>query len=163
GNFGSSTLQVNSGGHLLAKSSSFDWSDLNLANGTVLNAGDIVGNGFDQTIKIPAVDATLLANNLRFEDVVIQSGSLSSGQSATLAPRGTVTTVNQRYVFDAATGNFNVQAGGVLNVTSGSSVVAVESSYTIFGIVVNGTMNVSGATFTHTGNFGSSTLQVNSG
>jgi uncharacterized membrane protein YgdD (TMEM256/DUF423 family) len=161
--WGSSGIRVNSGGHLLATDSTFAWSGLSLVSASVLNDGDITGNGFDQDITIPAVDATLLADNLRFEDVILQPGTLTSGQSATLAPLGTVTTVNQRYVINAATGNLTVGAGAVLNVTSGATVAALETGSGAFGIVVNGTMNVSGATFPHTGTWGSSTLQVNSG
>jgi uncharacterized membrane protein YgdD (TMEM256/DUF423 family) len=163
GPYNSSTIQVATNGHLLATDSTFAWSGLSLANGAVLNAGDMTGNGFDQPITVPAVDATLLADNLRFQDVMLQPGGLGAGESATLSPLGTVTTVNQRYVITAATGNFTVQAGGVLNVASGAAVVAVETSSATFGIAVAGTMNVSGATFTHSGPYNSSTLQVNSG
>src|SRR5262249_44845723 len=139
------------------------WSGLTLANGAILNNGDITGNTFNQTITIPLIDATPLANNLQFQDVEIQPGSLTSGQSATLSPIGTQTTANQRYVFDSATGLFTVAAGATLNITNGTALLAAESGYAAFGLAINGTMNVAGATFTHTSNYGSSDIQVGAG
>ncbi|HEX3151269.1 MAG TPA: Ig-like domain-containing protein [Gemmataceae bacterium] len=163
---GSSAFQIGSGGQLIAANSTFAWSGLSLANGSILNVGDITGNTFNQTITIPAIDATLLANNQSFQDVQIQPGSLSSGQVATLAPLGMVTAVNQRYIFTATTANFTVQSGAILNITDGAVVNAAESSGTAFGIIVNGIMNISGSTFTRTsinGYSGSSVIQVNNG
>jgi Bacterial Ig-like domain/Calx-beta domain len=164
---GSSAIQIGAGGRLIAANSTFAWSGLSLANGSILNSGDITGNTFNQTITIPAIDATLFANNQTFHDVQIQPGSLTSGQVATLAPLGTITTVNQRYVFTAATGNFTVQSGAILNVIGGAVVNAAESSSTPFGIIVNGIMNVGDSTsFTRSsinGYSGSSVIQVNSG
>jgi len=161
--YGSSALQVGAGGHLTASNSTFAWSSMTLANGSILNSGDLTANGFDLPISVPAIDAPLLANNRRFQDVDILPGSLTSGQSVTLTPLGTDTTVNQRYVFNAATGTFTVQAGATLNV-NGAAMFAAETSYTTFGIVVNGTMNVTnGANFTHSSTYGSSALQVGAG
>src|SRR5205807_1905189 len=76
-----SFIQVNSGGHLTAHTSTFAWSALALANGSVLGGTDITGNTFNQTITIPAADAALLANNRQFQDVEIQPGSLGAGQT----------------------------------------------------------------------------------
>src|SRR5205814_2113405 len=95
-NIGTSSLQVNAGGQLLASNSTFAWSGLTLAN--VISSSDLTGNGFDQTISILAIDAAKLTNNLRFQDVVILGGSLSNGQTATLAPLGSDTQLSQRYV-----------------------------------------------------------------
>src|SRR5207248_908437 len=112
--------------------------------------GDVFDNVFDQTITVPLIDATLFANNDRFQDVEIQPGTLTAGQTATLAPLGTVTTANQRYVINAATGLYTVAAGATLTVSPGAVVAATEQNNSVFGIAVNGTMNVSGASFPHT-------------
>ncbi|HEV3385037.1 MAG TPA: hypothetical protein VG097_09480, partial [Gemmata sp.] len=52
----STQIVVSSGGHLQAGNSSFAVGQLNLNIGTVLNAGDLVGNGFDCPLYIPAID-----------------------------------------------------------------------------------------------------------
>jgi Bacterial Ig-like domain/Calx-beta domain len=162
GGWGSSTIQVSAGGHLTATGSTFGWSGLSWANGSVLGTGDVTGNTFNQTITIPAADAVLLANNLSFENIDLQPGSVSSGQTVTLPLLGTSNTANQRYVFTASTGLFNVQAGGILNVTNFAVLFAAETSGTTFGISVTGTMNIAGATFSSSGGWGSSAIQVNS-
>src|SRR5437867_6587736 len=56
-----------------------------------------------------------------------------------------------------------MQAGATLNVSSGAAMEAAECVSTTPVIVVNGTMNATGASFTHTGTFGNSALTVNSG
>src|SRR5262249_49335132 len=137
---------VNSGGHFIASGSSFTFIQLYLHNGSLLKSGDIIGNAFNQTTFIPAIQAALLADNLVFNDVVIIPGSLSTGQVATLAPLGQSGT--QRYVFNSTTGNFTIQAGASLNVAPSANVVAVETSGTAFGIVVNGVLNVADAYLT---------------
>ena len=153
------SIQVNSGGHFTAANSTFGWAGLALANGSLLNPGDVVGNTFNQTITIPAADAALLADNLSFQDVDLQPGTLTSGQTVTMSPLGTVTTVNQRYVFTSTTGNLTVPAGATLNFTAGAVVVGAESYPYSSGIVVNGNMNVAGATFKQA----QASIQVNSG
>src|SRR5207249_803295 len=104
GNLGSSLLQVNTGGHLMASNSTFHWSGLTLAN--VVDPGELTGNGFDQTVTILAVDADKLTNNFRFQQVVILGGTLS--KNATLQPLGSDTQATQQYLFNTT--------GGVLTV-----------------------------------------------
>jgi hypothetical protein len=135
----------------------------------VVNAGAIFtthGNTFDERISIPADYADDLTDNLGFQDVNI-SGSLSGGQSATLAPLGANTQLTQRYVF---TGTFNVQSGASLTVIpgvgNGATLVADDLNYSNVAIVVNGngTLNTTNAHFTHTYNVGTSArLVVNAG
>src|SRR5262249_34844622 len=74
-------LTVASGGHLTATGCTFAWNSFNLNNGSVLNNGtEITGNGFDTTLFVPAIDVPLLTNNLRFNAVNINGGSLLNGQ-----------------------------------------------------------------------------------
>jgi len=54
--YGSSSLQINSGGHLIASGSRFAWSSMVLASGSVLNAGDLTNNIFDSPLYVPATD-----------------------------------------------------------------------------------------------------------
>src|SRR5262249_59075072 len=69
-----STISVAAGGHLTASNCTFAFSNLSLANGSVLNSGDITGCAFDTTLFVPAIDVPLLTNNLRFQDVDINGG-----------------------------------------------------------------------------------------
>ncbi|HEY2911148.1 MAG TPA: hypothetical protein VGI99_12935, partial [Gemmataceae bacterium] len=133
-----SRILVNSGGHLTATNSVFQWDQVFLANGTIINSGDVAGNGFDTTIFTPAIDIPLLTNNLRFQDVVLNSGS-ATGTTLDLNPLGTSTTANQRYVFN---GSFAIQAGTTVNFNAGDSVLIDDAVQ----VTVNGTLNLTSAT-----------------
>jgi hypothetical protein len=113
-------IQVNSGGHLTASNSTFALTSLTLAAGSVLNAGDLVGDGFDLPIYVPALDIPLLASNRRFQNVNILAGSLVGGQTLALNLIGTDTSVNLVYVFAAA---FSVNSGATLNVAPNTRVM----------------------------------------
>ncbi len=106
-NNNNSEIQVNSGGHLTASNSTFGWDNFVLANGSVLNSGDLSNNIFNTTVSAPALDIPLLAGNQSFDAIDILAGGLNSGQSLTLLPIGTVTTVNQFYFF---VGGFTINA-----------------------------------------------------
>src|SRR5439155_341289 len=71
-------IMVNAGGHLKANNSTFAIRDLYLDNGSVLNAGDLVGNAFDLVLNLPASEVQYLSgsgsDNLRFRDVEILPG-----------------------------------------------------------------------------------------
>ena len=178
-----SFLQVNSGGHLTATNSTFAWINFVLANGSVLNSGDLSNNIFTTTVSAPATDVPLLASNQSFQDIDLFSGSLNSGQTLSLVPIGTATTANQRYVF---TGAFTVNAGatlsvgtganvqinsgvtltdnGTVNITSPAVLAAQETNNNVSqGIVVNGTLTATNTSFTRNGGGVTSFLQVNSG
>ena len=85
--------------------------------GTILNAGDLTGNSFNSPLYLPAIDVQYLSgtgsNNLRFQDIDIQAGTLTSGQTLALNAIGTATTANLRYVFP---GNFTVSSGATVTV-----------------------------------------------
>ncbi len=117
---GTTLIAVNSGGHLQASSSSFALSYVDLNIGAVLNAGDLVGNAFNNPLYIPAIDVQYLSgpgsDNLQFQNINIQPDTLVSGQSVALNLIGTQNTTNLRYIFP---GNFTVNLGATLTVPDG--------------------------------------------
>ncbi|OWK41894.1 hypothetical protein FRUB_03972 [Fimbriiglobus ruber] len=196
---GEAGIQVDAGGHLstpnqsAAVTSTFNWDFMTFANGSVLNAGDIQDDHFLTTLYVPVTDVPLLADNLEFQDVDLNSGSMPGAATIHLAPLGTADTVNQRYVFDGLTA-FNsvlttpfvvpsgaaldvdpgasvfvgrgvtITVNGALNVTDAASFEAAEHSGTTAGITVNGTMAVTGTTFSITGGAGGDVvIQVGAG
>ncbi len=117
---GDSQIVIASGGHLQASNSTFNiyqQGQLNLNIGAVLNAGDLTGNSFNCPLVIPAIDVQYLSgsanNNLQFQNIFIQPGTLTSGQSVALNAIGTQSTTNLQYVFP---GNFTINQGATLSV-----------------------------------------------
>ena len=74
------TIQVNSGGHLIATSSTFSITQLTLDNGSVLNSGDLTGDTFNLPIYVPYGDVQYLARQR-------QASSRSTSTPHTLAER----------------------------------------------------------------------------
>jgi hypothetical protein len=126
-----------------------------------------------------------LTNNLSFQDVDINAGSLASGQSVSIGPMGT--SGNLRYVFPGA---FEIKGGASLSIADNASVliknlqtitVDAQGSLTVGaatvaiedvnygaaeGITVSGTLTATGTTFNRLNSSnGSDTSQflVNSG
>ena len=157
---GVAQIVVNSGGHLQASNKqqfSSALSELNLNSGAVLNAGDLVGNAFNCPLYIPAMEVQYLSgtgnNNLQFQAIYIQSGTLTSGQSVALNAIGTQTTTNLSYVFS---GTFTINQGATLAV--GANVpVALGPAMTNSGTVTvadNGTLTfAAGDTVTLNANY----------
>src|SRR5262249_9760489 len=115
----------------------------------VVKAGDLVGNAFDLPLFIPALDVRYLSNNLRFKDIDIQPGTLTSGQSVALNAIGTHTTANLRHGFRSnftrgtratlAVGpNVNVQ---IASPKSPSSVTLTDNGVLSFGTNDTVTLN----------------------
>ncbi len=178
-------IVVNSGGELIAASSTFGVNQLVLANGSVLNPGDLTNDVFNLPIYVPALDVPLLTNNQSFGAININGGSLSAGQSLTLGPIGTKLTANL-YIFPSG---FTIQAGGSLTVAaavavqigaaqtftdggtltlgSGDSVSFLTAQFATTQLVVNsgGVVNAASTNFTNPGNASGSLKQivVNSG
>src|SRR5262249_7546661 len=77
-------VSVAAGGRLKASSSSFALNQLYLDNGSVLNAGDLAGDIFNQPLYLPASEVQYLSgansSNLSFQDIDILAGTLASGQ-----------------------------------------------------------------------------------
>ena len=106
---GTSDLVVNSGGHLQASNSTFNLSQLSLANGSILTSGDLVGDTFNMPIFVPYIDIPLLGNSSSFDDIDINAATISAG-TLSLNVIGTNTST-LRYVFPAS---FTVAPGATL-------------------------------------------------
>ena len=88
----------------------------------MLNSGDLTGDTFNVPIYVPYNDIQYLGGNANFNDIEINAGSLSSGQSLNLDQIGTNTSSLQ-YVFS---GGFTMASGATLNV--GANVNALIQS-----------------------------------
>ena len=77
-----SGLNVSSGGHLIATGTNFAWDTFNLADGSVLNRGDLAGDTFNQTISVPITDVPLLAGNVVFNAIDINPPTSPAGPSS---------------------------------------------------------------------------------
>ena len=79
--------------------------------GSTIQSGSLTNNIFNLPISVPAADVPLLASNQSFQQVDIDSGTLSSG-TVNINLIGTVSTSNLEYVFPA---NFTVGIGATLS------------------------------------------------
>ena len=186
GSFFNGHIEVVSGGHLQASNCEFALNQLYLDAGCILNSGDLVGNGFDLPVFLPATDVQYLSgtgsNNLRFQDIDILLGTLASGTLA-LNAIGTATTASLRYV---VSGNFTVANGATLSVAANVSVLiqpgvtladngtltfasgdalTISNNGAATQIVVGsgGLLMASGTTFTNIGSFFNGHVEVASG
>ena len=57
----STQIVVNSGGHLQASNSSFALNNVTLNTGSILNAGDFIGNSFNSPLFLPESDVQYLS------------------------------------------------------------------------------------------------------
>ena len=113
------SIQVESGGHLTAASSTFDINQLSLDNASVYGSGDLTGDTFNMPIYVPYGDVQYLAGNVKFEQVYINANTLPAGQTLALNQIGTNTSSLQ-YVFS---GGFTIASGATLNVAPSISVL----------------------------------------
>ena len=176
---GGASIQVGSGGHLTAASSTFNINQLSLNNASVYGSGDLTGDTFNMSVYVPYGDVQYLAGNVKFEQVYINANTMPAGQTLALNPIGTNTSSLQ-YVFS---GGFTIASGATLNVAPSISVLLTDGQtitdngtltfatgdsmnfYSYYGasqIVVNGTMTATGDTFT-TLSGGGASIQVGSG
>src|SRR5581483_4322181 len=149
------------------------WDQVILSVGCIFNSGDLTDDAFDCLFTLPTIDAPFLDPNRRFQDINLLGGGLTAGQSVALHPIGTDTTVNLRFVVPSA---FSIAAGATLGVGTGvrffireQQAITVAGTFNITspasfqieetlnygtsqGINVTGTMNVTGTSFTRTGN-----------
>ena len=186
--FSLNQIAVNSGGELIASNSTFGLNQLVLANGSVMNPGDLTNDVFNLPISVPYQDVALLGNNKSFQTVNINGATMASGQTLSLVPIGTTSTANLLYVFPSG---FTVQSGATLTVASNLSIQigggqtltddgtvnfrsGVAVSFPTVGnftggettqIVVNGVLNASGTNFINPGNapYSLNQIAVNSG
>ena len=113
-------ISVNSGGELIASNSYFAPSLTSLADGTVLNNGDLTNNVFANTVlELPAIDVPLVTNNKQFSEVELLGGTLASGVNLPLTAMGTVLTSTLFYVF---AGNYTISSGATITVDPNLSI-----------------------------------------
>ena len=79
--------------------------------GSTIQSSSLTSNIFNLPISVPAADVPLLATNLSFQNVAIESGTLTSG-TVNINLIGTTSTANLQYIFP---GNFTVQEGATLS------------------------------------------------
>ena len=119
---GGASIQVGSGGHLTAVSSTFNINQLSLNNASVYGSGDLTGDTFNLPVYVPYGDVQYLAGNVKFEQVYINANTLPAGQTLALNQIGTNTSSLQ-YVFP---GGFTIASGATLNVAPSISVLLTD-------------------------------------
>ena len=129
---GSGIITVNSGGHLTAKNTTFDISQLSFNNTSVLNSGDLMGDTFNTTLFLPYNELQYLGDNTSFDQININAGILASG-TLNVGLIGKVTT-NLNYVFP---GGFTVDSGATVAVGSNVA-LSIPASETF---IDNGTLS----------------------
>ncbi len=123
----------------------------------------MAGNVFNLPLYIPAIDVQYLSgtgnNNLSFQDIDIQSDTLTSGQSVDLNAIGTQTTANLLYVLP---GNFTIDQGATLAVGANVPVLIGPAPYGATQTLTdNGTLTfAAGDTVTLNASAGYSTTQI---
>ncbi len=132
---GSTFIDVLSGGQLTASGSVFNVERVSLADGVVLNAGDLVDNQFVAEVITPVSNIPLLEDNRSFGRVSIRGGSLTTDM--TWRPMGTETTAGMNYRIN---GSFTVEDGVTLTVAP-NTVLTLRSSQALT-IDENATVNI---------------------
>ena len=127
-------LQFGPDATFTAINSTFAWDQFIIPNETKFNAASLVGNAFDTSLFVAASKIPLITNNLRFQDVNINPGSTFDGVLQ-LAPIGTQTTANQRYVFP---GDFTIGKSNGVIVSQGTRVLIRDGA----NITVDGTLRL---------------------
>ena len=125
---GFTEILVNSGGHLTGSNNFFAPSLTSLADGSILNAGDLTGNFFSNTVlSLPAIDVPLVTNNKQFSEVDLLPGTLASGVNLPLTAMGTVLTSTLFYRF---VGNYTISPGASITVDPNLQVLGNGSTLT---------------------------------
>lgn len=141
---GGAIIDVQAGGRFVAKNNTFALTNVNLSSSAVIAATDIDGNAFDSTLTLGLGTVARLSaaqggrDNLRFRDINIQGGNLTSG-TVNLTLIGTETANNLRYVFPAP---LTINAGATLNIASSVQTVLKPSFNTLLPLTVNGSLNI---------------------
>ena len=112
-------ITVQPAGHLTATGADFAWDGLTLYGGSVLNSGDLAKDSFNLTIAVPITDIPLLAGNVVFQTVEIDSANLASG-TINLTPTLS-SSPSPQLVYDFISA-FEIKAGAALTVASDAAV-----------------------------------------
>jgi hypothetical protein len=186
------TIEVGTGGRLVATDSVFANDELSWEFGAVINATDLRNNRFDAELLIPPnlVGRLSAANggsdNQRFGLIKLRGGQFTSGQLV-LGRIGTQTTEGLSYLF---TDNLQIGSGASLTVQPNvQAAIATNRTLTIDGsaafqagsrttlqnrssalgplhltrILVNGTLTANGATFDRGPSNSPTTIEVGTG
>ncbi len=165
GNAGS--IHVGPNGRLQASTSDFNLNSLTWDSASVHKSGDLSGDTFNMPINVPYDEVQYLSDNVKFEQIVINSDTLPSDQTLLLNLIGSDTS-DLQYVFSGAftiasgavvsagpdvtvllTAGLTLTDSGTLNFAAGDTVnfdTAAASSQ----IVVRGLMTAIGASFNTT-------------
>ncbi len=173
------SIVVNPSGHLTAASSTFNLSSLSVNNSSVYGSGDLTGDTFNMPIYVPYGDVQYLGGNASFDQIEINSGTISNGTLA-LNPIGT-NTANLSYVFyqgftiasgtivAVGTNVFVAVSAGQTLTDNGTLTFAIGDTVTMGSgfdapsqIAVGGTLTANGTTFNAAGGYTTSTT-INSG
>ena len=179
-NSGVSSIAIGAGGHLEASGSTFNITSLSLDSSSILNSGDLTGDAFNLPISVPYGDVQYLGNNVSFQQISINSGTITGGTlNLNLIGTNTTKLVYAMGPFTIASGatvavgpnvSFAVLAGqtltdnGTLNFATGDTVTFdVSCCYSTQQIAVGGTLTATDTTFNSSSTSGTSNLTVNSG
>ena len=133
-------ITVQPAGHLTATGADFAWDGLTLYGGSVLNSGDLAKDSFNLTIAVPITDIPLLAGNVVFQTVEIDSANLASGVIELTNALSSSPSPQLLYVFPAA---FEIRSGATLVVANGVG-VQINNGVTI-SVDAGASMTVGGA------------------
>ena len=122
----STSIDVKSGGQLNAQNSTFSIDKLIFDNGSLIP--DLANNAFSLPVHAPWQDIASFGNNLSFEDIYINDGTVPGGQTLSLGPIGKSTALV--YIFS---GNFTVDLGATLTVAPGTAVLIDHVTITDYG------------------------------
>ena len=127
-------ITVNSGGQIKGIGNTFAPTVMTFNNGSILNAHDLMGNNFANTILIlPATYAPLIVNNenLQFGEVDLLGGTLGAGQSLNLGSLDSSPGLFYKFI-----GDYTVDTDATLTLYSN-----VKSTLNGITLTVNGTVN----------------------
>jgi hypothetical protein len=174
GNASTAQIVVGSGGELSASGTIFNAANsiqtmqIVLNIGAVVKAGDFVGNVFNVSLYIPAIDVQYLSGsadtNVSFQNIYIQPDTLTAGENVAINASGTNTT-KLLYIFP---GNFTVSAQATLTFAPNLSILIGPALFNqqVVTLADNGTLGFAAddtVTISATGNSSTAQIVVGSG
>ncbi len=164
--FSSAVIAVAAGGQFNATGTTFSGGNGQIDFNAVGVVGTLTGNSFNLPIYLPATDIQPLSangnNNVQFQDIYIQTGTLLSGQNVNLNAIGTQTG-SLLYIFN---GSLTIDSGASITVAPGvntqvaygvtvtdsgtltfSTSDTVSFSSAVIAVAAGGQFNATGTTF----------------